>query len=47
MEAEGCAQRLYKSGDKMAEGRSTTPETGNLDADGLIHLDLSSLYVIF
>ena len=30
----------------MAKGRSTTPETGGLGADGLIHLDLSGPYAI-
>ena len=30
----------------MAGGRSTTPETGGPGMDGLIHLDLSNLYVL-
>lgn len=41
---EACAQWHYESGVKVVGGRSTTPETGGLGADGLIHLDLSGLY---
>ena len=41
---EACAQQRYKSRVKMAGGRLTTPETGDLGVDGLIHRDLSGLY---
>ena len=45
--AEACAQWYYESRVKMVGGRSTTPERGFLDADGLISLDLSGLYIVF
>ena len=41
-----CTMALRKqSQDDMAGGRSIAPETGGLDADGLIPLDLSGLYI--
>ena len=41
-----CAQWRYESRVKMAGGRCNTPETDGLGVDGLLHLDLSVLYVL-